>query len=91
MFDWLFWFAVGSPEKIQVQLIPEGDASTLAGFHGGALTLIANRGDTLQKVMDNFNAYRGPDSVIHRLYTRDASPIPYSTVLTGPIICIVRN
>ena len=91
MFDWLFWFTPQQTEKIQVQLLPEGRASTLPGFHGGSLTLIASRGDTLQKVMDNFNAYRGPDSVIRQLYTRDGERIPYSTVLTGPIICIVRD
>jgi hypothetical protein len=90
MFDWLFWFAPQQVEKIQVQLIPEGGATGLPGFHGGGLTLIANRGDTLQKVMDNFNTYRGPDSAIRKLYTRDGSPIPFSTVLSGPITCVVR-
>lgn len=91
MFDWLFWFAPQPVQKIQVQLLPEGGAVGLPGFHGGGLTLIANHGDTLQKVLDNFNTYRGPDSAIRKLYTRDGAPIPFSTVLTGSITCVVRT
>jgi len=88
MWSWLF----GSvEEKVTIQLVPEGAAKTLPGFHHGGLTLIASKGDTFGKLLDNFNAYRGPDSQITRLFTQTDAEIPRSTVITAPAICLVKK
>ena len=88
MLSWLFG---GAQEKVTIQLVPEGAAKSLPGFHHGGLTLIANKGDTFGKLLDNFNAYRGPDNQITRLFGQDSAEIPYSTVITGPAICVVKK
>jgi hypothetical protein len=90
MFEWLWEVFFGS-EKITVQLIPDNSASTLPGFNNGGLTLIANKGDSIEKIMTNFNTFRGPDSQITKLFTQDGNTIPFSTVITQPIICIVKK
>jgi hypothetical protein len=90
MFEWLWEVFFGS-EKITVQLIPDNSANTLPGFHSGPLTLIAVKGDSIEKIMTNFNTFRGPDSQITKLFTQDGDAIPFSTVITQPIICIVKK
>ena len=88
MFSWLFG---SQPEKVTIQLVPEGAAKSLPGFHHGGLTLIANKGDTFGKIMDNFNSYRGPDCQVNKLFGQDGAEIPFSTVITAPVICLVRK
>jgi hypothetical protein len=88
MFSWLFG---SSAEKVTIQLVPEGSAKSLPGFHHGGLTLIANKGDTFGKMMDNFNSYRGPDSQVTKLFSQSGAEIPFSTVITGPAVCLVRK
>lgn len=88
MFSWLF----GSvPERVTVQIIPDNSARTLPGFREGGLTLIAEKGTTFQKLMDKFNTYRGPDNQIHNLFTLDGDSIPFSTVITQPVICVLKK
>jgi hypothetical protein len=88
MWAWLFG---STPERLTVQLVPDASAKSLPGFQHGGLTLIANKGDTFQKLMDNFNTYRGPDSQIHKLYAQDGQEIPFSAVINAPVICIVKK
>jgi hypothetical protein len=88
MWSWLF----GSPpEKVTIQLVPEGAAKSLPGFHHGGLTLIANKGDSFGQLMENFNAYRGPDVQVNALFGQDGRSIPFSTVITAPAICLVKK
>ena len=88
MLSWLF----GAPqEKVTIQIIPEGAAKSLPGFHNGGLTLIATKGTTFGKLMDNFNAYRGPDSQIQKLFGQDGTEIPFSTVITAPVVAYVKK
>jgi hypothetical protein len=87
-------FGVGTTgnEKITVQLIPEGSAAqALPGFHRGGLTLIATKGTTFERLLENFNAYRGPDSQISQLFTQGGEQIPLRTVITEPVVCKVRK
>ena len=88
---WETFFGSGKTEKVTVQLVAEGDARTLPGFHHGGLTLIANKGDTFEKILYNFNAYRGPDSQISALYTADGVAMPPHAVLTAPVRVFVRK
>lgn len=88
MLSWLFG---SSSEKVTIQLVPEGAAKSLPGFHNGGLTLIATKGDTFGIIMDNFNTYRGPDSQITKLFSQDGMEIPFTTVITAPAICFVRK
>ena len=88
VWNWLFG---SSDERILVQLVPTAAAKTLPGFSHGGLTLVATRGETVGAVMERFNTYRGPDAQISTLYTQDGELIPFTTVLTGPVHCIVRN
>ncbi len=78
-------------EKVTVQLVPDEGAKSLPGFHHGGLTLIATKGHTFAQVLDNFNAYRGPDSQILKLFTQNGLEIPLKTVITHPVICGVRK
>ena len=88
---WETFFATGKPEKVTVQLVAEGDGRMLPGFHHGGLTLIANKGDTFEKVLYNFNAYRGPDSQISKLFAQDGTEVPLRTVIEGPVRCFVSK
>jgi hypothetical protein len=88
MLSWLFG---SSEEKVTVQLVPEGSAKSLPGFHHGSLTLIACKGDTFGKLMTNFNTYRGPDSQVTKLFSLSGTEIPFSTIITAPAICFVRK
>jgi hypothetical protein len=90
MFEWLWEILFGS-EKITVQLIPDTSAIQLPGFNSGGLTLIANKGDSVEKIMTNFNTFRGPDSQITKLFTQDGDILPFSTVITQPNIFIVKK
>lgn len=88
MLSWLF----GAPtSKVTIQIIPEGDAKSLPGFHNGGLTLIATTGTTFETLMYNFNAYRGPDSQIKKLFGQDGAEIPFSTVITAPVIVYMKK
>jgi hypothetical protein len=91
--SWLlsFFGLGGIAEKVTVQLIPDTTARSLPGFHHGGLTLIATKGTTFETLLANFNAYRGPDSQIHKLYTGGGAEIPLRTVITEPVICTVRK
>jgi hypothetical protein len=92
MLSWLVEMMAQKPERITVQLVPkDAPARNLPGFAHGGLTLIALRGDTLEKVLANFNTYRSQDSQINLLYTEDGTPIPPRTVLTAPIVCYVHS
>ena len=53
--------------------------------------MIANKGDTFEKILYNFNAYRGPDSQIGALYTADGVAMPPHAVLTAPVRVFVRK
>ena len=89
MWQWLFG---STPERVTVQLIPEGtSAQALPGFHHGSLTLIATKGTTFEQLLENFNAYRGPDSQIFKLFSQDGTEIPLRTVITAPVICLVKK
>ena len=90
MFNWIVsWFQ--SAEPVTIQLVAEGGARELPGFHHGGLTLVANKGTTFRQLLANFNAYRGPDSQITKLFSRDGSMIPLETVIAGPAICLVKK
>jgi hypothetical protein len=92
MLSWILEMVAGKPERITVQLIPKDDAArSLPGFGKGGLTFIAFKGDTLEKILTNFNAYRSADSIIRLVYTEDGHPIPLSTVLTAPVVCYVKK
>ena len=82
---------VTKPELVTIQLVPEGRAHDLPGFHRGSLTLVAAKGSTFNQLLDNFNAYRGPDSQILKLFTQDGSEIPLRTTITAPAICLVKK
>jgi hypothetical protein len=85
------WFSP-EPETIRIFLTPaDAEARTIPGFHTGGLTLIARSGETLGAIMARFNQFRGPDSQIVTLYTQDGAKIPYTTVITGPVTCIIRK
>lgn len=81
----------GKVEKFTIQLVPDESAKSLPGFHQGALTLVALKGTTFAAVLDNFNAYRGPDSQISKLYSQSGAEIHLKTVITGSVICGVRK
>ena len=89
MLAWLFGGTTA--ERVTIQLVPDAGAKSLPGFQHGGLTLIANKGDTFEKVLYNFNAYRGPDSQIKTLYSQDGVSIPPKTEITAPTICIVKK
>ena len=92
MLDWIFsWISPIKPEMVTIQLVPEGRARELPGFHHGGLTLIAIKGNTFEQLLENFNAYRGPDSQIHKLFTQDGAEIPSNTLITAPAICMVKK
>ena len=78
-------------EKVTIQLIPDEEAKSLPGFHHGGLTLVVNKGSTFKDLLDNFNAYRGPDSQILKLFSRDGSEIPLRAIITDPAICLVKK
>ena len=86
-FSWFF----GVDEEIRVFLTPaDAAAKRLPGFHNGGLVVMARSGETIGAVMSRFNQFRGPDSQITTLYTQDGHTIPYTTVLSGPVTCVVR-
>jgi hypothetical protein len=88
----LEFFGLAAPRKpIHVVLGAEGAARELPGFGAGGLTLTAYTGETLGAVMSRFNQFRGPDSQIRALYTQDGHSIPFTTVLTGPVQCMVKK
>ena len=87
----LLGFTTNSSEKVTIQLVPDEGAKMLPGFHHGGLTLIANKGTTFAQLLDNFNAYRGPDSQILKLYSQNGLEIPLKTIITDPVICLVRK
>ena len=81
----------GGGEEIRVFLTPaDAAAKRLPGFHNGGLAVMARSGETIGAVMSRFNQFRGPDSQITTLYTQDGHTIPYTTVLSGPVTCVVR-
>jgi hypothetical protein len=88
---WETFFGSGKSEKVTVQLVAEADGRTLPGFHHGGLTLIANKGDTFEKILYNFNAYRGPDSQIKKLFTQDGVEVPLQSVINAPVRVFVRK
>ena len=86
--EWLF----GRREAIRVFLTPaDAAAKTLPGFHNGGLAVTARAGETIGTVMSRFNQFRGPDSQITTLYTQDGHSIPFTTVLTDSVTCVVRK
>lgn len=88
VFSWLF----GGSQEIRVFLTPaDAAAKTLPGFHNGGLVVMARSGETVGAVMSRFNQFRGPDSQITALYTQDGHVIPFTTVLSGPVTCMVRK
>jgi len=91
--SWLLnLFGLGeTTEKFTIQLVPDEGAKSLPGFHYGGLTLVALKGTTFAALLANFNAYRGPDSQIFKLYTQSGAEIPLNTAITGPVICVVRK
>jgi hypothetical protein len=93
MLDWILsWLTPGAkPELVTIQLVPEGSARDLPGFHHGGLTLVAAKGSTFGQLLENFNTYRGPDSQIHKLFSQDGAEIPLRTVITMPAICVVKK
>ena len=41
--------------------------------------------------MDRFNAFRGPDQQITRLYKEDGAALPFSTPISGTLTAIVKR
>ncbi len=86
----LFGFGFGSSGVLVLQ--PDVSGKQLAGFKSGnPLELTASSGETVASVMDKFNTYRGPDQQITQLWDAEGRPIPFSTVVTGRLIAIVRS
>lgn len=73
-------------------LQPDSSATNIAGFKNGkSLDFSAQSGETIGQIMDRFNTYRGPDQQITQLWTVDGSSLPFSTVVSGRIVAIVRG
>jgi hypothetical protein len=86
----LFGFNAGQNGVLVLQ--PDASGKQLAGFKSGsALEVTASPGETVASVMDKFNTYRGPDQQITQLWNADGRSIPFSTVVTGRLIAIVRS
>ena len=95
--SWILdFFGLGSvfdsAEKGILVLQPDATGKTLAGFKsGGVLELSASPGETVASVMDKFNTYRGPDQQIEQLWDEQGRTLPFSTVITGRLIAIVKS
>jgi hypothetical protein len=90
--EWFKSLFEGQKQSYTIQLVPDGEALDLPGFRNrGGLTLIAKEGETIGVVMARFNQFRGPDSQIRVLFTQDGATIPFSTKITGSVICVVRK
>jgi len=89
--DWIkhFFFTTSA---CTVFLKPDETGRTGAGFHGGQiLPCAATPGETLAAVLDRFNAYRGPDQQILRVWTEEGSDLPLSTILKANLVVLVRG
>ena len=92
MYSWLLsLFNIAPVEMIDIQLVPDINAQQLPGFRGGPLTLSVAKGSTLQELLDNFNKYRGPDSQIHKLFSRNGDTMILSEKITVPKLCVVKK
>lgn len=88
----VFGLGFGSGSNGILVLQPDATGKKLAGFKsGGALELTASPGETVASVMDKFNTYRGPDQQITQLWDEQGRSLPFSTVVTGRLIAIVKS
>jgi hypothetical protein len=89
--EWITGF-FGTGGKGTLVLQPDKSATKLAGFKDGkSLDFSAQSGETVGQIMDRFNVYRGPDQQITQVWTTDGTSLPFSTVVTGRLIAIVRG
>ncbi len=73
-------------------LQPDSSSSNVVGFKNGkSLDFSTQSGETVGQIMDRFNTYRGPDQQITQLWNVDGSPLPFSTVVSGRLVAIVRG
>lgn len=73
-------------------LQPDSSASNLAGFKNGkSLGFSTQPGETVGQIMDRFNTYRGPDQQITQVWNMDGTSVPFSTVVSGRFVVIVRG
>jgi hypothetical protein len=49
------------------------------------------KGETVGEIMDRFNTYRGPEQQILQVWTEDGAPLPFSTIVSGRLVAIVRG
>lgn len=85
-------FGFKSEQNGILVLQPDASGKQLAGFKSGsALELTASPGETVASVMDKFNTYRGPDQQIEQLWDVEGRMLPFSTVVTGRLVAIVRS
>jgi hypothetical protein len=85
--DWL----LGST-AITFTVEPVGEGLKLPGFKGGKpLAIACKTGETVQVVMDRFNTYRGPDAQIPTLWRKNGEKLPFSSVLTGNMVAVLKG
>jgi len=90
MQDLLGWFFTTQPAVLILQ--PDESGKKYAGFHSGEpLKLSATMGETVATVMERFNAYRGPDEQINRLFTKNGTSLLFTQKITGTMIAIVKH
>lgn len=75
-------------KTVTLKLIPE--TKTPGFLSGKPLTLVAKTGDTVGTILDRFNAFRGPDAQITKLYTPEGDPLDFSTIIYDNMVAVIR-